>query len=251
MANFKWLASALLAIVMLPALYSEPHCPGNVASTRPRSIEHSILIVPVTLNHSGPFDFVLDTAAQVTTIDPALAAELRLKPLGETGVTGAGFATRASYTRLDSLQAATYEQKDALLLIYNLGQIQIADPRVRGILGENFLEHFDLFIDYAHGIVCLDNTKQMQQKVKGEHIALAAPSHPERNLPFTEPLRILARVSGLGRPLLLELDSGINSPLLFDARTLRTAASPPFCFILAAPTEHRTHTRFCLRKTSG
>lgn len=223
MINLKWLAAASLAAVMLPALYAETHCPGNVASIRPRFIERSILIVPVSLNHSGPFDFVLDTAAQVTTIDPELAAELHVKPLGEAGVTGAGFATRASYTRLDSLQAGSYELKGQLLLIHNLGQIQVTDHRIRGILGENFLEHFDLLIDYAHGIVCLDDTRQMQQKIKGEHIPLAAPSHPERDLPFTEPLRIPVRVSSLTRPLLLQLDSGINSPLLFDATILRAA----------------------------
>jgi hypothetical protein len=224
MTSLKWLASAILVFVMIPALYSEAHCPGNVASIRPRFIEHSILIVPVTLNHSGPFDFVLDTAAQVTTIDPELAAELRLKMLGQTGVTGAGFSTRASYTRLDSLETGAYEVKNPLLLIHNLGQIQIADGRVRGILGENFLEQFDLLIDYAHGIVCLDDTKRMQEEVRGEHIALAPPSRPDRNLPFTEPLRIPVRVFGLVRPLVLELDSGINSPLLFDAGKLGTAS---------------------------
>ena len=79
-------------------------------------------------------------------------------------------------------------------------------------------------IDYPHGIVCLDTTKQMQQKVKGEHIALVAPSRPDRNLPFTEPLSISVRVSGFVQPLVLELDSGINSPLLFDAGKLRPAA---------------------------
>jgi Aspartyl protease len=224
MSLFRCLLLASLVSLALPAVQGEAHCPGNVASIRPRFIAHSILIVPVTLNHSGPFDFVLDTAAQVTAIDPQLAADLHLKPLGQTGVTGAAFSTRASYTRLDSLQAGSYEVKGPLLLIHNLGQIQIADPRVHGILGQNFLEHFDLLIDYAHGIVCLDDTNQMQQKVKGEHIALAAPSHPERNLPFTEPLRISVRVSGLVQPLVLELDSGINAPLLFDAGKLRAVA---------------------------
>jgi hypothetical protein len=224
MSLFRSLLLASLVSLVLPAAQGEAHCPGNVASIRPRFIEHSILIVPVTLNHSGPFDFVLDTAAQVTTIDPELAAELRLKMLGQTGVTGAGFSTRASYTRLDSLETGAYEVKNPLLLIHNLGQIQIADRRVRGILGENFLEHFDLLIDYARGIVCLDDTKRMQEEVKGEHIALAAPSRPDRNLQFTEPLRIPVRVFGLVRPLVLELDTGINSPLLFDAGTFGTAA---------------------------
>ena len=40
----KWLTSASLALVMLSGLYAEPHCPGNVASIRPRFVERSILI---------------------------------------------------------------------------------------------------------------------------------------------------------------------------------------------------------------
>lgn len=222
MRSLKWLAAA--SLIMLPALYAEPHCPGNVASIRARFVERSIIIVPVMLNNSGPYDFVLDTAAQVTTVDPALAADLNLKLLGETGVTGAGFSTRAAYARLDLLQAGGYGVKDSLLLIHNLGQIQVSDPRVHGILGENFLEHFDLLIDYARGIVCLDDTKQMQEEVKGEHIALVPPLHLERILPFTEPLMVPVRVSGVAGQLLLQLDSGINSPLLFDAGRLRPAA---------------------------
>ncbi|HMD21690.1 MAG TPA: aspartyl protease family protein [Alloacidobacterium sp.] len=181
------------------------------------------------MNHSGPYDFVLDTAAQVTTVDPTLASELHLKVLGVTGVTGAGFSTRASYAQLESVQAGAYALKNQLLFIHNLGQIQVTDPRVRGILGENFLEHFDLFIDYAHGIVCLDEMKQMQEKIKGERIALAAPPHSEQNLPFTQPLIVPVRVSGAGRLLLLQLDSGIDAPLLFDLGKLQPtvfASSP-------------------------
>jgi hypothetical protein len=224
MTTLKWLATASLAAALFPALYAETHCPENVASIRPRFVERSIVIVPVILNGSGPYDFVLDTAQQMTTIDPALAAELRLKVQGSAEVTGAGFSTRASYALPESLQAGDHVLKNPLLLVHLLGQIQVSDPRVRGILGENFLERFDLLIDYAHGIVCLDDTKQLQAKVKGARIALAAPSHPERNLPFTEPLVISARVSGIGRPVLLQLDSGINSPLWFDAGKLRPTA---------------------------
>jgi hypothetical protein len=225
MTTIKWLTAASLAAVMLPALYAEPHCPGNVASIRPRFVEHSIIIVPVMLNGSGPYDFVLDTAAQMTTIDPALASDLRLKLQGSARVTGAGFSTGASYAQLELVQAGTHAIKNPLLLVHNLGQIQATDSRVRGILGENFLERFDLLIDYAHGIVCLDDTKQMQEKVKGEHIALAGPPHREQNLPFTQPLIVPVHVFGVAeQPLLLQLDSGINAPLLFNGGRLRHTA---------------------------
>src|SRR5262249_10188100 len=159
-------------------LYAEAHCPGNVASIRPRFVERSIVVVPVMLNGSGPYDFVLDTGAQITTIDPRLASELRLSLQGSPKVTGAGFSTRASFAQPEWLQAGDHVLKNPLLLVHPLGQIQVSDPRVRGILGENFLERFDLLIDYANGVVCLDDTKQMQQKVKGGRIPLAATSQP-------------------------------------------------------------------------
>jgi hypothetical protein len=225
MTTLNWLATASLAAALLPALYAETHCPGNVASIRPRFVERSIVIVPVILNGSGPYDFVLDTGQQMTTIDPGLASELGLKLQGSAGVTGAGFATRAAYALPESLQAGDHVLKNPLLLVHPLGQIQVSDARVRGILGENFLEHFDLLIDYAHGIVCLDDTKQLQAKVKGQRISLASPLYPEHNLPFTQPLIIPVRVDGIERGALrLQLDSGINAPLLFDAKKLNAAA---------------------------
>jgi hypothetical protein len=225
MTTLNWLATASLASALLPSLYAETHCPGNVASIRPRFVERSIVIVPVILNGSGPYDFVLDTAQQMTTIDPRVASELRLKLQGSAGVTGAGFSTRASYAQSESLQTGGHVQKNLLLLVHPLGQIQVSDPRVRGILGQNFLERFDLLIDYAYGIVCLDDTKQLQVRVKGARIPLASAGHPEHNLPFTQPLIIPVRVDRSigGGVLRLQLDSGSNTPLLFDAKKLHPA----------------------------
>lgn len=225
MTTLKWLASASLAFVLLPAalfstLRAESHCPGNVASIRPRFVERSIVIVPVMLNGSGPYDFVLDTADQVTIVDPDLAAELHLASQGTTHVIGISTYTQASYAQAESLQTGAHAVKNMLLLITNLGQEQVTDPRIRGILGSNFLGHFDLLIDYAQGLVCLDDTKQMREKVKGAHIELVAPPpHPERNLSFTQPLVVPVRVSGFGeRPLSLQLDSGSNAAILFNVQ---------------------------------
>src|SRR5215469_648652 len=127
MTTLNWLATASLASALLPALYAATNCPGNVASIRPRLVERSIVIVPVMLNDSGPYDFVLDTAQQMTTIEPGLAAELRLKVQGSAEVTGAGFSTRASYARSDSLQAGESDLKNLLLLVQPLGQIKLSD----------------------------------------------------------------------------------------------------------------------------
>jgi hypothetical protein len=226
MTNLKWLTSASLALVMLPGLYAEPHCPGNVASIRPRFVGRSLMIVPVMLNSSGPYDFMVDTGARLTTIDPSLASELHLARLGPTHVTGAGTYMNAEYGELETLQAGTYSIKQPLILIQDLRWVQQSDRYIRGILGENFLEHYDLLIDYDRRILCLDDTRQMQQKVKGARIALVPSPYAERYLPFTQPLIVPVRVPGIAyEPLLLALDSGAETPVLLKARERAMSAS--------------------------
>ena len=58
------------------------------------------MIVAVSVNHSGPYNFLLDTGMQVTVIDPSLAAELHLEPGGAAVVAGAGSRQSASYVEL-------------------------------------------------------------------------------------------------------------------------------------------------------
>jgi len=226
MKTLKWLTSASLALVMLPGLYAEPHCPGNVASIRPRFASRSLMILPVMLNSFGPYDFMVDTGARLTTIDPSLASELHIARLGPTHVTGVGTYMNAEYGELETLQAGTYSIKQPLILIQDLRWVQQNDRHIRGILGSNFLEHYDLLIDYERRILCLDHTRQMQQKVKGGRIALVPPPYAERYLPFTQPLIVPAHVPGIAyEPLLLALDSGANVPVLFKAGGRSVSAS--------------------------
>jgi hypothetical protein len=220
MTTFQWLAYASIA-TLLPILQAEPHCPGNVASLRLRLVQRSQIIVPVEINHNGPYDFLVDTGAQITTVDPALAAELHLKLQGTTGFVGVGFHVRASFAQLDLLEAGSQAMANPYVVIQNLERLQAADPHIRGILGGNFLRHFDVLIDYPHSILCLDDTKAMQPKVKGKHVELVSPPHPDSDTLFTEPLIVEAHLTGIqAQKKLLLLDSGSNAPLLYDAGPL-------------------------------
>jgi Aspartyl protease len=217
MYPFKWLASATLAATILPTLHAEPHCPGNVAILRFRLIQRSQIIVPVALNHTGPYDFLVDTGAQITTVDSALAAELRLRTEGTTGFVGVGLRTRPSFAHLDVLETGSHAVANPLVVVQNLGHLQAVDPHIRGILGGNFLEHFDVLLDYAHNMLCLDDTKVMQPEVRGKHIALVTPPPPNDGVLFTEPLIIPVHLGDVAtRQLLLLLDSGTNVPFLYD-----------------------------------
>src|SRR4051794_24237672 len=172
MSLFKWLASVTLAATALPVLHAEPHCPGNVDSLRFRLVRRSQIIAPVMVNHTGPYDFLVDTGAQLTTVDPALAAELHLTMEGTVGVVGVGFHTHSSFAHLEILEAGSHATANPMVVVQDLGFLQVADPRIRGILGGNFLQHLDVLIDYADGMLCLDDTKAMRPEVKGKHIAL-------------------------------------------------------------------------------
>jgi hypothetical protein len=217
MSTFKWLASITFAAAILPVLHAEPHCPGNIAILRFRLVRRSLIVVPVVINHTGPYDFLVDTGAQVTTVDPALAAELHLTMEGTIGLVGVGFHMHPSFAHLDILEAGSHATTNSLVVVQNLGYLQVADPHIRGILGGNFLGHLDVLIDYVHGLLCLDDAKVMQPEVKGKHIALAMPPHPDAGVLSTEPLIIPVYLSGVpARSLLLLLDSGIGTPLLYD-----------------------------------
>src|ERR1700739_3861793 len=103
MSIFKSLVFAALAVTV-SIVNAEPHCPGNVDSLRPRLIENAQILVPVTINQSGPYDFLVDTGAQITTVDPALVKALDLKIQGTTGIIGVANYARTPYTTLDSVQ---------------------------------------------------------------------------------------------------------------------------------------------------
>src|SRR3954454_13383699 len=146
---------ALLATAIALAAISsraEARCPGNISGIRSRLVANTLLIIPVKINQSGPFDFIVDTGNQLNVIDPALANQLNLKLRGTVGLVAAAAFSRASVAILDSLEAGSQVVIKPLVVVQDLGPIQVANPRIRGLLGENFLAHFDVLIDYARGL---------------------------------------------------------------------------------------------------
>jgi Aspartyl protease len=209
-----------MATMAVSVLQAESHCPGNVASVTPRFVQRALIVVPAEINHTGPYDFMVDTGAQITVIDPSVALQLDLKPQGTVGLVAVASYSQASIGMLDTLEADSHVVEKPLVVVQDLGQIQAADPRIRGVLGENFLAHFDLLIDYEHKLLCLDDTKESQKKVRGERIPLLTPKHPEDQLPFTERLVIAVYLSGTGsRQILLQVDSGSDGPILYASNT--------------------------------
>ena len=84
-----------LTLLTTSVVSGEAQCPGNVETLRYHSLEHSQIAVSVTINGTGPYEFLVDTGSQVTILEPSLAAELELKPEGEIDVSAVGNHSQA------------------------------------------------------------------------------------------------------------------------------------------------------------
>jgi hypothetical protein len=214
-------ASPLLLVNLLlfaaSSLFSEPSCPGNVASVRYHSLGRSQIAIPVTINGSGPYEFMVDTGSQLTVIDPALASQLRLEPDGLTGLTAVSSSLQAQLVMPETVEAASHSVSKLLVAVSSLGQIQATRPNVRGILGETFLARFDLLIDYRHKILCIDDGSRLREALRGERIPLQVQEDWQSDIRFPQPYLISAHLPGSGKQnRLLWLDSGTEVALVYD-----------------------------------
>ena len=216
MTTFQWFASLVLAATTLPALIAETHCPGNVASVPLRFVDRHRIVVAVSINHTGPYNFLLDSGAQITMIDPSLATALHLETRGAAVVSGVGSGQSASYAQLDLVEAGSHGVANQKVLVYDLQNLHSDDQHLRGILGEDFLGKFDVLIDNAHRLLCLDDSAAMRAEVKGPHIPLIATAEADEVGVMPGLLLITVRLSDGMRPVRLLLDSGVNQPILFN-----------------------------------
>ncbi|HYK36721.1 retropepsin-like aspartic protease [Alloacidobacterium sp.] len=217
-ASFLFLLAAGFSITTISSR-AEAHCPGNSAGQHPRLVAGALLIVPVTINQAGPYDFMVDTGSQLNVIDSALAAQLHVKSQAKVGLVATTTVIQASVVVLDSLETGTQSVARPLAVVQDLGPIQAADPRIRGVLGENFLAHFDVLIDYPRGLLCLDEANRMQSELRGERIPLVVSEHAGNDVPFSDRLVVSVHLSDTGiRPILLQVDSGSDGPILYAGK---------------------------------
>lgn len=210
--------SVCLAIALAGrgALAAQPRCPGG-ADGIPMTLARGVgVLLSVTVNNTGPYTFLLDTGAQITTIDAALADRLHLQRVGTTSVVGVGTEVHSDVVQIERIDVGRERAEPILAASQDLGMIPGRSRPTEGILGDNFLERFDLLIDNQHQFICLDRTGSMIQNVRGNRIALLKPLENDSTLPFTQPFIVPGQLSGSSKARMsLQIDSGFNVPLLF------------------------------------
>ena len=216
MSTLKWFTSFVLAATVVSTLMAETHCPGSVVSVPFRLVNRYQIIVAVSLNNSGPYNFLLDTGTQLTMVDPALASDLHLDTYGNAEVASVGIHAPASFAKLNSIRAGSQSITNQKVLVYDFRNLQASDLDIQGVLGEDFLEQFDMLIDNAHSLLCLDESAAMREEIKGPHVALLVPAQTQSNALLPYSLIVSVRLSDGMRPVRLMLDSGTNLSFLYN-----------------------------------
>jgi Aspartyl protease len=216
MSTSRWFIALVFASMAVLSAQAEPHCPGNVASLRFPASSRSQIVVPVTINHAASYEFLVDTGTQFTIVDPSLVGELHLQSQGRAELAGVGFKTTTAFARVDSLEVGSQVITNHVIEIQDLKMLQAADLHFRGVLGGLFLDHFDVLIDYALGLLCLDDLKTMRSLVKGVRLELPVAPTLSGDAPTAGLVIVPVRLSVAGPRLLhLALDSGSNVLFLY------------------------------------
>jgi len=154
-------ALLFIAALLLGTLRAQTGCPANVRAIPLHKLNQHQMVVNVSINGSGPYDFLLDTGTQMTVVDLSLAADLRLTTTGNINVAGVSLEGPALYARLDRFQVGDHLTTKQPVLVYDMKTVQGAGFALRGLLGEDFLSRFDVLIDKSHNVLCLDDTGAM------------------------------------------------------------------------------------------
>jgi Aspartyl protease len=172
------------------------------------------VMVPVTVNGSGPYDFMLDTGTTITTVDAALGRELALQPLAQGVATTLTERTSAPLSIARRVIFGPVTEQNVEVMIRDLKGLHDLAPTARGVLGQNALKHADFLLDYRHKLVEFDMDGELARSLKGHRIPLQLQA-VEGNPQFTN-LAVYANVIDYGaRTIDLLLDSGAASMVLF------------------------------------
>jgi hypothetical protein len=156
----------LAATIFITAtlLTAEPPCSANLAvqPSRFSSNRHQV-IVEAYVNDAGPYAFLLDTGSQITVIDASLASELHLQPTTRAGLVGVSLQGKGGkYALVNSVRVGEKAKVESFYVIaFDMKDIVAARYAVRGIIGEDFLSHFDETIDNTHNRVCFTRVGQL------------------------------------------------------------------------------------------
>ncbi|MEO0464345.1 MAG: aspartyl protease family protein [Pseudomonadota bacterium] len=125
--------------------------------------------IPVMIEGSGPFDFMIDTGSQATAVTHEINEGLSLAPLGQATLVGMASRRPVTVVEVESLKMGEHEIFDLvspLLSRQNVG----AD----GILGLDSLQDFRVLLDFREETIAVEDVSGKGKKRRGFEIVVRA-----------------------------------------------------------------------------
>jgi predicted aspartyl protease len=210
---FVVLALAICAPGFAAALDQTQPTP-QIVTARIKLDDLSMIIVPVSINGSGPYDFMLDTGCSKSIVDKRLADQLGLSRVSGKTVVGMLASAQMSVVHADSLSVAGATVGGGDIL--STDHLATISNMARGVLGEDFLRNFDVLIDYRHQVIRLESALgPMAETAVGERLPLQLTATYHEKLTYNR-LVICGHIREFGDATLsVLLDSGANRLTLF------------------------------------
>lgn len=182
-----------------------------------------LIVIPVTVNGSGPFEFMLDTGASTTLVTPEFARQLRLHPLDRielVTLAGSQILVRSELARVSvGAQTATGVET----LISDLREVRAVEPKVRGVLGMNFLARFNFLIDYTAQRLEFETHDELSTRLCGQRRPLVLQGERRLvSLPLNQSVRQFVPDTGIAVLLLFGNPNLDWLPVAPQAQLLRT-----------------------------
>jgi hypothetical protein len=187
--------------------------------TQLQTTGHGFLIVQVSINGSDPYAFILDTGSNRTLVQTELLENLRVAvgiPVPMHVATGVSYVHPAV---LSSVAVAGRAVHDLEIEGIDADQFSWFQGIVQGVLGEDFLKHFDVLIDNGAKTLTLDETLELADSLGGDHLPLSF-SGDRGGHSTTNRLVFDLKLPFSSEKTHFQIDSGANFPMIFPARPL-------------------------------
>jgi predicted aspartyl protease len=185
-----------------------------------------LILVPVYVNDRGPYEFILDTGAGTCLLSPTLAERLGVAITGTKEGRGAGGTVTLAFGQVDTLAIGHAKVENVPVGITDeLSRIGAAvGTAIDGDIGNNYLSHFSLSINYRRGLLRLAGGEQ------GESNRPARAELSFKLAQAAKPLVLIpVLVNGAG-PYQFAIDTGtsttIMSPDLAETLGIKSVAAP-------------------------
>ena len=202
---FRTLAIRLISLCFVCLLASQPVRADSTVKFK--LAQNHWIVAPVLINGKGPFDFLLDTGANVTVITPRLANQLAIRPTARVSFQTIAGSQVVPYSLLTSLSLGPRAVENLEVIHSALPEMRSLDPGICGVLGQNFLSRFNYTLNYRDRRIEFWQDRH-EAHPPGEHV-------PVEQLDGR--LIITAHTSPSNKQALkLVLDSGVSRLIVFE-----------------------------------